>query len=411
MRIERPGYLVKLIDRKHSGLIKVITGVRRCGKSYLLFNIFKEHLLTSGVSENHIISIALDDRKNKTLRDPDICNDYVRSQVGSGQYYLFLDEVQLLSEFEDVLNGFLHIENLDVYVTGSNSRFLSSDVITEFRGRGDEVRVHPLSFSEFFSAKNNSWDDAWADYLTFGGMPYLVSLKNDQDKITYLNRLFKETYFRDIVERYKVRQENELAELVNIVASSVGSLTNPDKLERTFKSVKNVSLSAPTIKNYLGYLEDAFLLSHAHQYDVKGKKYISTPLKYYFEDVGLRNARLNFRQQEEAHIMENIIYNELVIRGFSVDVGVVDIVENGKRKRIEIDFIANEGSRRYYVQSSLAIPDAQKRIQEERPLLAANDSFKKIVVVANNAKLSRDEQGVVTMSLKDFLLLPNSLDL
>ena len=411
MRIERPSYMEKLINRQCNGLIKIITGVRRCGKSYLLFNIFKEHLLNNGVLESHIISIALDDRKNKALRDPDACNDYVRSRVRKGQHYLFLDEVQLLSEFEDVLNGFLRIENLDVYVTGSNSKFLSSDVITEFRGRGDEVRVHPLSFSEFNSAKNDSWDDAWADYLTFGGMPYLVSLKNDQDKISYLDRLFKETYFRDIVERYNIKQENELAELVNIVASSVGSLTNPDKLEKTFKSVKNVSLSAPTIKNYLGYLEDAFLLNHAHQYNVKGKKYISTPLKYYFEDVGLRNARLNFRQQEEAHIMENIIYNELVMRGFSVDVGAIDIVEKGKRKRIEIDFVANEGSRRYYIQSALAIPDVQKRIQEERPLLATNDSFKKIIVVANNAKLSRDEHGVMTMSLRDFLLNPASLDL
>ncbi|MCL2654698.1 MAG: ATP-binding protein [Coriobacteriia bacterium] len=411
MRIERANYLEKLIGRKHNGLIKVITGVRRCGKSYLLFNLFKEHLLSGGVPEDHIISIAFDDRKNKALRNPDACDDYVRSRVRKGQYYLFLDEVQLLPEFEDVLNGFLHIENLDVYVTGSNSKFLSSDVITEFRGRGDEVRLHPLSFLEFNSARNDGWDDAWADYLTFGGMPYLVSLKNDQDKISYLDRLFRETYFRDIVERYKVKQENELGELVNIVASSVGSLTNPDKLEKTFKSVKNVSLSAPTIKSYLDYLEDAFLLSHAHQYNVKGKKYIGTPLKYYFEDVGLRNVRLNFRQQEEAHIMENVVYNELVIRGFQVDVGAVDIVEKGKRKRIEIDFVANEGSRRYYIQSAFAIPDAQKRIQEERSLLATNDSFKKIIVVGSNVKLSRDEHGVVTMGLRDFLLNPGSLDL
>jgi len=411
MRIERPYYLTRLVNRKHNGLIKVITGVRRCGKSFLLFNLFKEHLLDSGVSENHIISIALDDRKNKALRNPDACDDYVRSHVERGQHYLFLDEVQLLPEFEDVLNGFLHIENLDVYVTGSNSKFLSSDVITEFRGRGDEVRVHPLSFSEYFSANLESWDDAWANYLTFGGMPHIVSLKNEQDKISYLDRLFKETYLRDIVERNRIKHENELAELVNIVASSVGSLTNPDKLEKTFRSAKNVSLSAPTIKSYLGYLEDAFLLNHAYQYNVRGKKYISTPLKYYFEDVGLRNARLSFRQQEEAHITENVIYNELVIRGFQVDVGVIDIVENGKRKRIEIDFVANEGSRRYYIQSAFAIPDAQKRAQEERPLLATNDSFKKIIVVGGNARLSRDEYGVVTMSIKDFLLNPASLDL
>ena len=411
MRVERASYLEKLINRKHNGLIKIITGVRRCGKSYLLFNFFKEHLLDSGVSEDKIICVALDDRKNKPLRDSDACDYYVRSRVGKGQHYLFLDEVQLLPEFEDVLNGFLHIENLDVYVTGSNSKLLSRDVITEFRGRGDEVRVHPLSFSEFFSVQNDNWDDAWADYLTFGGMPYIVSLSNDQDKISYLDRLFKETYLRDIVERNNIKQEIELAELVNIVASSVGSLINPDKLERTFKSVKNVSLSAPTIKNYLGCLENAFLLNHAHQYNVKGKKYISTPLKYYFEDVGLRNVRLSFRQQEEAHIMENVVYNELVTRGFQVDVGVIDVVEKGKRKRVEIDFIANKGSKRYYIQSAFAIPDVQKHLQEKRPLLATKDSFKKIIVVQNNTRLSRDEHGVVTMSLKDFLLNPASLDL
>lgn len=411
MRIERDSYLSKLISRKHNGLVKIITGVRRCGKSYLLSCLFRDHLLSEGTAEDHIISIALDDRKNKELRNPDACDEYVRSRIRAGQYYLFLDEVQLLDEFEDVLNGFLHIDNLDVYVTGSNSKLLSSDIITEFRGRGDEIRVHPLSFSEFFSTRDDSWDDAWADYFTFGGMPHVASLKNDQDKRSYLDKLFKETYMRDIVERNKVKNETELEELVNIIASSVGSLTNPDKLERTFRSVKNVSLSAPTIKNYLGYLEDAFLLSHAHIYNVKGKKYINTPLKYYFEDVGLRNARLSFRQQEETHIMENILFNELVIRGFQVDVGAIDIVEEGKRKRIEIDFVANEGSRRYYIQSSFALPDAQKRNQEERPLLATNDSFKKIIVVGGNVKLSRDEHGVVTMGLKEFLLNPNSLDL
>lgn len=411
MRIERDAYLGKLISRKHNGLIKIITGVRRCGKSYLLSYLFKDHLRDSGVSDNQIIDIALDDRKNKALRDPDACDKYVRSRLGQGQHYLFIDEIQMLPEFEDVLNGFLHISNLDVYVTGSNSKLLSSDVITEFRGRGDEVRVHPLSFSEYYSAVGGDWDDAWGDYFTFGGMPHIVSLKSDQDKRSFLNNLFAETYLRDIVERNKVKNENELEELINIVASSVGSLTNPDKLERTFKSVKSTSLSAPTIKNYLGYLEDAFLLSHAHQYNVKGKKYISTPLKFYFEDVGLRNARLSFRQQEESHIMENILFNELVVRGFQVDVGAVDIIESGKRKRIEIDFVANEGSRRYYIQSALALPDAQKRAQEERPLLATNDSFKKIIVVGGNVKYSHDERGVVTMGLKEFLLNQNSLDL
>lgn len=411
MQIERDSYLNKLIDRRHNGLVKIITGMRRCGKSYLLFRLFKEYLQNDGVAPDRIIGIALDDRKNKALRNPDACDEYVRSQIGKGQYYLFLDEVQLLDEFEDVLNGFLHIDNLDIYVTGSNSKLLSSDIITEFRGRGDEIRVHPLSFSEYYSSKGGDWDDAWGDYFTYGGLPYIASLKNDQDKRNYLSNLFKETYMRDIVERNKVKNEGELEELVNVVASSIGSLTNPDKLERTFKSVKNVSLSAPTIKKYLGYLEDAFLLSHAHQYSVKGKKYISTPLKYYFEDVGLRNTRLSFRQQEEAHIMENILYNELIVRGFQVDVGIIDIIENGKRKRIEIDFVANEGSRRYYIQSALVLSDAQKRSQEERPLLAANDSFKKIIVVGGNVKLSRDEHGVVTMGLKEFLLNPDSLNL
>ncbi|WP_165055723.1 MULTISPECIES: ATP-binding protein [unclassified Adlercreutzia] len=411
MRIERSIYLDKLIARKHNGLVKVVTGARRCGKSYLLFELFREHLLDEGVSPDRIIKIQLDDRKNKALRDPDACDAYVRERVGAGQHYALIDEVQMMDEFEDVLNGFLHIDNLDVYVTGSNSRFLSHDVITEFRGRGDEVRIHPLGFAEYYSAVGGDWDDAWNDYLTFGGMPHVAELKADRDKAAYLEALFRETYLRDIVERNKVQHEAELGELVDVVASAVGSLTNPDKLERAFRSLKGSSISAPTIKRYLGYLEDAFLLSEAKRYDVKGKKYISTPLKYYFEDVGLRNARLSFRQQEETHIMENVLYNELVVRGFKVDVGVVGISEGGKRKRLEIDFIANEGSRRYYIQSAFALPDAGKRAQEERPLLAVKDFFKKIIVVGGSARPSRDEHGIVTMGLKQFLLDPNSLEL
>lgn len=411
MKIRRDMYLKKLIARQHNGLVKVITGVRRCGKSYLLFELFREYLRESGVPADRIIEIQLDDRKNKYLRDPDACDAYVRERVGEGQHYLLLDEVQFMSEFEDVLNGFLHIDNLDTYVTGSNSKFLSSDIVTEFRGRGDEIRVHPLSFAEFYGAYGGDWDDAWGDYITFGGMPHVASLTTDRDKADYLETLFRETYLRDIVERNGIRHEAELDELVNIVASAVGSLTNPDKLERAFRTLKGSSISAPTIKKYLDCLEDAFLLAEAKQYNVKGKRYISTPLKYYFEDVGLRNARLNFRQQEETHLMENVLYNELVIRGYHVDVGVVDLIENGKRKRIEIDFIANEGSKRYYIQSAFALTDAEKRTQEERPLLAVKDFFKKIIVVGGSMKAYRDERGIVTMGLKQFLLDSNSLEL
>lgn len=411
MLIQRDLYLQKLIDRKHNGLVKVVTGIRRCGKSVLLFDLFKQHLLDDGVPEDHIIEIKLDDRANKALRDPDACYEYVRSRVGAGQYYVLLDEVQLMPEFEDVLNGFLHIKNLDTYVTGSNSKFLSTDIITEFRGRGDEVRVHPLSFAEYHAASDAAWDDDWNEYSTFGGLPHITTLKSDDDKASYLQRLFSETYLRDIIERNGIKNDDELSHLIDIIASSVGSLTNPQKLERTFKSVKKVQISAPTIKRYLGYLEDAFMISQAKRYDIKGRKYINSPLKYYFEDIGLRNARLNFRQQEETHIMENILFNELIIRGYQVDVGVVDFTEKGKRKQVEIDFVANLGSKRYYIQSAFALPTEEKRAQEERPLLSVGDSFKKIIVVGGNRKLSRDEYGIVTMGLKEFLLNPNSMDL
>lgn len=410
MILGRDAYLEKLIARKHNGLVKVITGVRRCGKSFLLFNLFRQHLLESGVDEEHVIAIQLDDRSNKALRDPDACDAYVRSRVGEGRYYVLIDEVQMMDEFEDVLNGFLHIGGVDVYVTGSNSKFLSSDVITEFRGRGDEVRVHPLSFSEYHAAMGGDWDENWNNYATFGGMPFLVSLENDRDKANYLSRLFAETYLRDIVEHNGVRGEGEISELVDVVASAIGSLTNPSKLANTFKSEKRVDISAPTIRRYLEYLEDAFIVSSARRYDVKGRKYINTPVKYYFEDVGLRNARLNFRQQEDTHIMENVIYNELVLRGYAVDVGVVDVYEGGAHKRLEIDFVANSGSKRYYVQSAFALPSAEKRTQESRSLLAVNDAFKKIIVVGGSRRASRDEKGVVTMGLKQFLLDANSLD-
>ncbi|MEG2933943.1 MAG: ATP-binding protein [Gordonibacter sp.] len=411
MVIARSGYLQKLIDRKHNGLVKIVTGIRRCGKSYLLFTLFKQHLLSSGVPEDRIIQIQLDDRQNKALRNPDACDEFVRSRIGEDQHYVLLDEVQMMPEFEDVLNGFLHIENLDTYVTGSNSKFLSTDIITEFRGRGDEVRVHPLSFAEYHAAINENWDDDWNNYATYGGLPYVALLKADNDKAAYLQRMFTETYLRDIIERNKVRNDGELSDLVDIVASAIGSLTNPQKLENTSKTVKKVDISAPTIKKYLGYLEEAFIITPSKRYDVKGRKHISTPLKYYFEDIGLRNACLNFRQQEETHILENILFNELIVRGFQVDVGIVDITKGGQRKRVEIDFVANQGSRRYYLQSAFALPDAEKRAQEERPLLAVGDSFKKIIVVGSNVKLSRDENGVVTIGLKEFLLNPDSLDL
>lgn len=337
--INRTEYLDKLISKKHNGLIKIITGVRRCGKSYLLFKLFKNHLLSEQVEADHMIEIAFDDRRNKKLRDPDACLAYVTSKVNEPDgkmYYILLDEVQFMSEFEDVLNSFLHMEHVDVYVTGSNSKFLSSDIITEFRGRGDEVRVYPLSFSEFYSAKEYaSWEDAWNQYYTYGGLPYITHLEKEEEKIEYLTRLFKETYLKDIIERNKVQYDIQLEELVNIVASSTGSLTNPNKLANTFRSTENADLTAPTIKQYLAYLEDAFLIEKAVRYDIKGKKYMNTPYKYYFVDVGLRNARLNFRQQEETHIMENIIYNELKIRGYAVDIGIVDIYL--KRQRLPSD--------------------------------------------------------------------------
>lgn len=411
MTIARDIYLRKLIERKDNGLVKVITGIRRCGKSVLLFELFKNHLIESGVERDRIIEIKLDDRANKELRDPDACDAFVRSKIGEGKHYLLLDEVQMMPEFEDVLNGFLHIENLDVYVTGSNSKFLSTDIITEFRGRGDEVRVHPLSFAEYHAATENAWDDDWNEYVTYGGLPHVAALHTDEDKAAYLQRLFDETYLRDIIDRNTIRNDAELADLVDVIASSVGSLTNPQKLENTFQSVKRVKISAPTIKKYLGYLEEAFMVSHAKRYDIKGRKHINTPLKYYFEDVGLRNARLNFRQQEETHLMENVVYNELIIRGYQVDVGVIDIVEQGKRKKIEIDFVVNQGSKRYYIQSAFALPDEKKRAQEERPLVSVGDSFKKIIIVGGNVKLSRDEQGITTMGMKEFLLNPESLDL
>lgn len=418
MVIPRDRYLELLVSRKHNGLIKIITGMRRCGKSFLLFKLFKEHLIAEGVPESHIIRIELDDRRNKSLRDPDVCLEYVTSLLkDEGQYYLLIDEVQFMAEFEDVLNSFLHIDNLDTYVTGSNSKFLSTDIITEFRGRGDEIHVRPLSFAEYCAVyPDMAWDDAWNIYHTYGGLPYAVLLDKAEDKAQYLKRLFREVYLKDIVERNKVQNNIQMGILLDIISSSIGSLTNPRKLENTFKSDGNISISAATIKQYLDYFIDAFMVEKAERYDIKGKKYISTPQKYYFSDLGLRNARLNFRQQEETHIMENVIYNELRMRGYSVDVGVIEINERTSdgtyaRKQIEIDFVANKGSQRYYIQSAFALPSLEKAAQEERPLKNVPDSFKKIIVVKDNIMLRRDDNGITTMGLKQFLLNPHSLEL
>lgn len=417
MEIKRDIYLDRLIRRKNNGLIKIVTGVRRCGKSYLLFNLFHNYLLSKGVKEDHLIEIALDDRTNKALRDPDNMIAHVKGRiVDTDTYYIMLDEVQLLSEFEDVLNSFLHIRNADVYVTGSNSKFLSSDLITEFRGRGDEVRVHPLSFGEYCSVYRGSADEAWDDYITYGGLPLILTRETAEEKAEYLINLFQTVYISDIVDRHKIRNREELDELVDIMASAVGSLTNPLKLANTFQTVKKKSISRTTLKTYMDYLADAFLVNKASRYDIKGKKYIASPAKYYFEDVGLRNARLNFRQTEENRIMENVIYNELRIRGYRVDVGVVDKYEKPQgcktsKNRFEVDFVASRGSEKYYIQSAYTVDPQSKREQEERPLNAIGDSFKKIIVVRDNIKARKNDSGIATVGIKNFLLDPNSLSI
>lgn len=417
MKIKRDIYLDRLIRREKNGLIKIVTGVRRCGKSYLLFNLFHNYLLEKGVREYHIIEIALDDRSNKELRDPDNMLKYVKERiVDKDTYYIILDEVQLLAEFEDVLNSFMHIRNADVYVTGSNSKFLSSDLVTEFRGRGDEIRIYPLSFREYCSVYEGSADEAWDDYFTYGGLPLILSRETTEEKAEYLMSLFQKVYLSDIIDRHKVRHQEELDELVDILASAVGSLTNPLKLANAFKSVKKKTISDKTLKKYMDYLMDAFLVSKAVRYDIKGRKYIGSPAKFYFEDVGLRNARLNFRQMEENHIMENIIYNELRIRGYHVDVGLVE--QFGKnsenkttKKQLEVDFVVTRGSEKYYIQSAFAMNTEGKREQEERPLNAIGDSFKKIIVVRDNIKVRRNDMGIVTIGVRNFLLDEHSLSL
>lgn len=416
MYFERKRYLEQLINHKNNGLVKVVTGIRRSGKSFLLFEIFYRHLKSIGVDDQHIIRIDLEDRRNKSLRDPDSLLAFIDNKmIDNGMYYIILDEVQMVHEFEDVLNSYNKVKNADIYVTGSNSRFLSKDVITEFRGRGDEIRIHPLSLSEVWEAMPElSWEQMWQLYMTYGGLPLTIQTEKNTDKAAYLKSLFEETYIKDIKDRNHVQNDNALETILNIASSSIGSLTNPQKLEKTFRSIGNTTLSAQTIKNYLEYLEDAFLISKASRYDIKGKRYISTPYKYYFTDMGLRNARVNFRQIEETHIMENIIYNELILRGYNVDVGVVEIRErdaNGKeiKKQVEVDFVVNQGSERFYIQSVYALPSPEKMEQEVRPFLNINDAFKRIVIVKEDILLRRNDMGIVTMGLREFLVNNNSL--
>ena len=417
MEIRRDRYLERLIAHKGNGRVKIVTGIRRCGKSYLLFQLFKRHLIETGVKLNHIIEIQLEDRSNKELRNPDVCLAFIKKQIKDQKpYYLLIDEVQLMDEFEDVLNSCLHIQNLDTYVTGSNSKFLSKDIITEFRGRGDEMYLRPLSFKEFKTIQpDKPFDDVWTEYMTFGGLPYCALLPSREEKADYLKHLFDEVFLRDIIERNKVQNDAQLESLLNVISSAVGSLTNPKKLEDTFKSSGTGKLSAVTIKQYLDYLCDAFMIEQAERYDIKGKRYISTPYKYYFTDTGLRNARLNFRQLEETHLMENVMYNELCLRGYSVDVGVVEInerQEDGKyvRKQIEVDFVCNKADERVYVQSAFSIPTIEKRQQEERPLVNVGDGFRKVVVTKDNVIRHNDENGILIMNLQEFLMDEGALE-
>ena len=414
-QIKRDLYLNRLIERRENGMIKVITGIRRCGKSYLLFKLFYQYLLDCGVHPSRIIRIALDDEEFDSLHESKNLSAYIRERItDDAMWYVFLDEVQLCEHFEAVLNSLNRRDNIDIYVTGSNSKFLSSDVLTEFRGRGDEVRVYPLSFSEYVSAYQGDKYDAWIDYYTFGGLPMILSRKSDELKSGYLISLCRELYLKDIEDRHNLRGDNVMSTLLSILASAVGSLTNPSKLANAFGS-NGISVSDKTISRYIDYLLDAFFISKAERYDIKGKRYIASPFKYYFTDVGLRNAQLNFRQQEENHIMENIIYNELLVRGFNVDVGVVEYAqknENGHavRKHLEVDFICNRGTRRYYIQSAFAIPDQAKMDQEQNSLLHIDDSFKKIIVVKDRIKPWHNEKGIAIMGIIDFLMDPHSLD-
>ena len=417
MEIRRDIYLNKLISKKHNGLIKVVTGMRRCGKSYLLFNLFKEYLVNEGVNENHIIEIAFDSFENRKYRDPEVLFPYLMEKIADKEmYYVLLDEVQMLDDFESVLNSLGRKKNVDVYVTGSNAKFLSKDIITEFRGRGDEVHMYPLTYSEFMSVYDGDKQEGWRDYVLFGGIPLVLGFETADQKSDFLKSLFEETYISDITGRNNIRNKAELEELLNILSSAIGLLTNPSKLSATFKSVKNKTISKDTIIKYIDYLKDSFLIDSAIRYDIKGKKYINTPSKYYFTDLGLRNARLNFRQVEETHAMENIIFNELKVRGYNVDVGVVvmnEVDKNGKkiRKQLEVDFVCNKGSKRFYIQSAYALPDKEKMEQEQRSLVNTGDGFKKIIITKDAVAPLYNDEGILVMSVYDFLLNPDSMEI
>ena len=416
MEIKRDIYLEQLKIRKDNGMIKIITGIRRCGKSYLLFELYKKYLLENGVDANHIIEIALDGIESEELRDPKICYQYIKERIkDEGKYYLLLDEVQFMPRFEEVLNSMLRIKNIDIYVTGSNSKFLSSDVITEFRGRGDEIRIYPLSFAEFFSVYDGDYDDAWNEYLIYGGLPQVTQLSLERQKAEYLKNIFANVYIKDVVERNKIQNVDEIDTLVDVLASAIGAPTNPTKISNTFKSERGITYSNKTISNHIDYLTQSFLISKASRYDIKGRKYVGANLKYYFTDIGLRNARLNFRQQEITHIMENIVYNELLIRGYNVDVGIVEIFgKNGEgkttRKQLEVDFVVNQGSQRYYIQVAYDMSSEDKQAQEFNSLKNIPDSFKKIVIVDGTKKPWRNDDGFVIMGMKYFLLNADSLE-
>ena len=416
MEIRRDNYLKQLIERKNNGMVKVVTGIRRCGKSYLLFTLFKRYLLENGVAPDHVIEIALDGIEDEELRDPKVCYEYIRDEMeDDGIYYLLLDEVQFMPRFEEVLNSLLRIKNIDIYVTGSNSRFLSSDIVTEFRGRGDEVRIYPLSFAEFYSVYDGDYDDAWDDYMTFGGLPQIAGLQSERRKADYLKNIFVNVYLKDVIERNRIQNEEEIGILVNVLASSIGSLTNPTKIANTFASERQMQYTNKTISRHIDFLEEAFLISKAARYDIKGRKYIGANQKYYFTDPGLRNARLNFRQQEPTHLMENIVYNELLIRGYNVDVGMMDAYEKNKegkrvRKQLEVDFVVNQGSQRYYIQVACDLSSEQKQEQEFHSLRNIPDSFKKIIIVNGSKKPWRNDEGFVIMGMKYFLLNPDSLE-
>ncbi len=409
MIIERKKYMQQLVQSKHNGLVKIITGIRRCGKSFLLFNLFKSQLEKEGIDKEHIIEMAFDDFANREYRDPEKFYQYVKAQIKDGRmYYVLLDEVQMMDQFEDVLNGLLHIPNVDVYVTGSNAKFLSKDIITEFRGRGYQIHVSPLSFSEFMTTYNGSKEDGWIEYLQYGGLPPVVLQPNDEEKIKFLKDLWQETYLIDILNRNHIKNNAELEELLCMLASGIGGLINPQKLSNTFKTNKNVSISPATLKSYISYCSDAFLIEEANRYDVKGRKYIGTPMKYYFADLGLRNALLNFRQVEKTHLMENAIYCELRRQGFNVDVGVVTINgkdENGSsyRKQLEVDFVCNKGSRRCYIQSALSLPSQEKIDQETNSLRRLDDGFERIVIVGDHMSCNHDDNGILFMSIYDFM--------